>query len=112
MAIDWNAVGAAVGLILTGVVSYMGGARKRKAADSVTEANARADVSVADAEGALYERLKADVRALSEDVKSMRSEIAAERRRSRRLEDHIRRLEAAMRKAGIEPPPFDFEVTT
>jgi ATP-dependent protease HslVU (ClpYQ) peptidase subunit len=112
MSVDWNAVGQAAGLIGTGIVTFLLGRGRRKAADSVVEANARTEVSIADAEGTLYERLKEDVRSLSDDVKRMRDEIANERRRSRRLEDHIRRLEGAMRRAGIEPPPFDFEAAS
>lgn len=112
MAIDLNVVGQGLGALIMGAAAYLLGRRKRNAADNVVEANSRTEVAIADAEGALYARLKADVVTLSNDVRQMREEIANERRRSRRLEDHIRRLELAMRKAGIEPPPFDFEVST
>lgn len=112
MEINWEAIGGVVSLIAVGVAGHFNGKRKRNAADNVVEANSRTEVAIADAEGALYARLKADVVTLSNDVRQMREEIANERKRSRRLEDHIRRLEAAMRRAGIEPPPFDFEVTS
>lgn len=101
MAIDWDVVGAAAMAALTGAVGWIGGRQKRKTAEA----------------GQIAER---DVIVLMrEEVARLSARSAEQEIRIQRLEDrenrlvrHIFRLEALMRGAGLEPPPFDIAAPT
>ncbi len=105
MAIDWTLVGAGVIGLATSIGAYF----KGQGARSVGAATDGAGIAVADAETALYNRLRERLDSLEGDVTTLRSELDTERRRGRALERHIWRLEVLMRKAGIEPPQLEDE---
>ena len=98
--IDWAVIGTGLGALATNAITYFMTKGKRKAADAV-------DIAVADAESTLYNRLRERLDALEGDVTKLRGELDTERKHGRKLERHIWRLEGLMRKAGVEPPPFD-----
>lgn len=106
MSIDWNQVGTAAGGILLAIGTFFAGRGKRAAEGKAEVAQSNKEAEIADAEGALYRRLREDMDALRSDVNRLRTELDAERTHGRKLERHIWKLEGLMRKAGIEPPPF------
>ena len=55
-------------------------------------------------EGRLYETVRLELDRLTEQVRALE-------RRSGRMLNHIYRLEGLMRSSGIEPPPFDPDVS-
>lgn len=89
--IDWQTVGAGIGGLFVGAMSYFAGRGKRQVAD--TKADAEVDVVTL---------LRQEVERLSERVKGLEA-------REGRLIRHVYRLEGLMRGHGIEPPPFDID---
>lgn len=107
MVIDWTVIWGVVGPALSGLAVWLKTRKPNQAKVDAAIAQARAETSLADAEGALYRRLREDMDALRGDVDRLRAELATERTHGRKLERHIWRLEGLMRKSGLEPPPFD-----
>lgn len=107
MNLDWAAIWAVLGPAVVGLGTWLKMRKPNQAKMDAAVAQARAEGSIADAEGALYRRLREDLDAVRGDVDRLRAELAAERTHGRKLERHIWRLEGLMRKANLEPPPFD-----
>lgn len=70
-------------------------------------AESNADRTVADAQQTVYKLLSDRLTTLEAEVRSQRTELDRERAHNRLLTLHIWKLEGLMRKAGLEPPPFD-----
>lgn len=110
MAIDWQSVGTVLGGLGTAAVAAWGFWQKQQRTQAQTRAEvaeANSTRAVADAEGAVYKLLTNRLQTLERDMEHLREDLAHERKRTRRMELHIGRLEGLMRKAGIEPPTFD-----
>lgn len=105
--IDWSLVWGVVGPAIVGLGTWLKARKPSQARVDAAVAAAKADVAVSDAESTLYNRLRERLDALETDVTRLRSELDTERKHGRKLERHIWRLEGLMRKANIEPPPFD-----
>lgn len=107
--IDYHQVGmwfGAIGATATGVWAWWL-KNKRAAAETRAEvAESDAGRTVADAQSTVYKLMQGRLETVENDVRTLRSELAAERAHSRRLELHIWKLEGLMRKAGMEPPAF------
>lgn len=106
MAIDLQQIGQGVGAIALGIIAWFGGRATKQAGDSAEIAQSNAQVSIADAESTLYQRLREEIDALRNDVSRLRADLDQERRHSRALELHVWKLERLMRDAGLTPPPF------
>ena len=109
MAIDWTVVGsglAAIGTLAGGIWAWWLKNQRAQANTRAEVAEAGAERAVADAQQTVYKLLSDRLTALEGEVRTLRDELSAERKHSRRLELHIWRLEGLMRKAGIEPPAF------
>jgi hypothetical protein len=109
MAIDWVSVWAVVGPAVVGLGTWLKTRKpnqaKLDAAVSAAKAEGAASgaaIAVADAEGALYKRLTDRLNLLEADVSRLNTQLRAAWR-------HIWQLETIMRKAGMEPPPFEEE---
>lgn len=107
MTVDWTAIWGVVGPAVVGLATWLRMRKPNEAKVAAAVAAARSEAAISDAEGALYTRLREDMDALRGDVNRLRAELDAERTHGRKLERHIWKLEGLMRKAGLEPPPFD-----
>lgn len=108
---DLTTFGASLVSLVIGIgstVTWLERRASRSAKAEAEAAQANATRSVADAEHTLYKLLADRQAQLESEVKTMREELATERRHSRELEVHIFRLENLMRKAGMEPPVREF----
>jgi hypothetical protein len=110
VSVDWQKVVEYGTYIVLGVGGWFAGRAKRGAETKAEVAQSNKDAEIADAEGALYRRLREDLDALRGDVNRLRAELDSERTHGRKLERHVWKLEGLMRKAGLEPPPFEDEV--
>jgi hypothetical protein len=109
MAIDWNALGTAIGaasVMIGGAYTWWLNTKKKEATTRADVAEANSDRVKADAEGAVYTLLTDRLKRLENEITAMRAELVSERQHIRRLTMHIWTLEGLMRKAGLEPPPF------
>lgn len=104
--IDWAIVWGVVGPAMAGFVGWYTSRKPRQSAIDTAIAQAKAQGSIADAEGTLYNRLRERLDALEGDVTRLRTELDKEREHGRKMERHIWSLETIMRKAGLEPPVF------
>ena len=107
MNVDLNALGAGAMAVIMGALGWIGGRGKRKAVEAADIAGENADKAVADAQGALYTRLKERLDLLEAEVTRVRAELDVERRHGRKLESYIWTLRGMMREANMTPPPFD-----
>lgn len=107
MNVDLNAIGAGAAALFMGALGWFGGRRKRGAVDAADIAVENADKAVADAQGALYTRLKERLDLLEAEVTRVRAELDVERRHGRKLENYVWTLRGLMREAGMTPPPFE-----
>lgn len=112
--IDWNQLGGAIAAATVTGGTLAGGAwawwqrhQKVQAQTRADIAESNADRAVADSQQTVYKMLTDRVGTLEAEVRGMRAELAAERAHNRQLVLHIWKLEGLMRKAGIEPPPFE-----
>jgi len=105
--IDWTLVGAGAMSVVTGGLSWLAGRGRKKAAEAADIATSRTDIAVADAESALYNRLKERLDMLENDVTRLRSELDRVRAHSRKQDTYIWVLIRMLRELGKEPPPFD-----
>lgn len=96
---DWTTVGAALGGAASMLVAALVKFKPWASA-------AKADTAANEAEAAMYQRLRADIDALSSDVQALRRELDAERTHGRNLETYIWTLQSLMRNAGMDPPPM------
>lgn len=117
---DLNALGTAIagtvstiGLLAGGAYAWWLKQQKNAAEVKADVAGSNADRAVADAQQTVYKlltdrltKLEAEVSDQRKELNACRVELDAERRHSRALEIHVRKLEAMMRSAGITPPPF------
>ena len=101
-----GAIGA-IGLIASGLWAWWLKNQRAQAQTRADVAESGADLAVADAQRIVYTTLVERVTTLENEVRSMREELAGERRHNRMLVLHIWKLEGLMRKAGLDPPPFD-----
>lgn len=104
--IEWATVWAVVGPIASGFGTWFITRKPRQSAIDAAVAQSKAQSSVADAEGSLYNRLRERLDALETDVTRLRTELDKEREHGRKLERHIWKLEGIMRKADLTPPEF------
>lgn len=103
---DWVAIWAVLGPAIAGLGGWLITRKPRQSAIDAAIAQAKAQGSIADAEGTLYNRLRERLDALEGDVTRLRTELDKEREHGRKMERHIWSLETIMRKAGLEPPVF------
>jgi hypothetical protein len=104
---DWTAVWGVIGPAITGLGTWILTRKPRQAAIDSAVAQARADIAVADAEGAIYQRLRGELEAMRNDIAGLRKELDDERAHSRRQDAYIWQLIRLLRERGIEPPPFE-----
>lgn len=95
-----------LGALGAGALYWFERRKTRNAADQAQIAQHGAARAESEAEAGIYVRLLQRVTALEADVLRLNQEIDAERRLRRQVENHVAQLEAVMRRAGIEPPPF------
>jgi uncharacterized protein HemX len=110
MTIDWQALGgyaAAAGALATGAWAWWLKQQKARAETRADVAEADAARTVADAQQTIYKTLTERLTTLEAEMRAVRAELDSERQHNRRLTLHIWKLEGLMRKAGIEPPPFE-----
>lgn len=110
MALDAGAVGEAVGWIgmaATAVWAAYERWTKIKAASAADVAQNNANATVADSQSVVYSLLTKRLEALESEIKSVRDELALERKHSRDRDLHIWKLEDLMRKANLEVPVFE-----
>jgi len=108
--IDWTAVGTAIGSIGFLAGGVWAAWQRKKTAEAKTRAEiaeSNAATTVADSQRVVYDSLTDRVKTLEEDIRTLRRELAEERRHSRDLMLHIWKLETLMRQGGIEPPAFN-----
>lgn len=111
--IDWHAVGYALGTLLIGAgggVTWWSARSARVAKVKAEAAQAGAVEGIAHAEHTLYNLLSGRLSSVEGELKTLREELATERRHSRQLEVHIYRLENVMRKNGMDPPEREFKL--
>ena len=89
--IDWPTIGAGLGGLFVGAMSYFAGRGKRQ----VSEAKNEAETDV-------VTLLRQEVERLSKRVEGLET-------REGRMIRHIYRLEAMLRELGKEPPHFDLD---
>jgi uncharacterized protein HemX len=109
--IEWSAVGYAVVALIVGAgggVTWWSARSARAAKVKAEAAQAGAAEGIAHAEHTLYNLLAGRLATVEEELKTLRGELATERRHSRQLEVHIYRLENVMRKNGMDPPEREF----
>ena len=114
IAFDWGAIGgaiAAIGAVATGAWAWWVKRSETAAKARANVAEANAETTVADAQGALYRLLAERLTTLEAEMQAVRAELNAERQHSRKLEVkawqlelHVGKLETLMRAAGMEPP--------
>lgn len=110
MSLDLGQVGgwiAAVGAVVTGAWGWIQNNKKNVAQTEAAVAKADAAQSVSDAERNVYTLMNERLTTLESEVRTLRTELAGERAHSRALERQVFLLEDIMRKAGMEPPPFE-----
>lgn len=103
----WAGVGTIIAALLSGAGGWLMGRRKNAAAESAEIAAYGANQAEAEADGLIYRRLIERVTALEGDIRRLNTDVEAERRIRRRVEDHVFVLERLMRAAGMDPPQFD-----
>lgn len=104
---DLNTIGTSIGAIALGIITYWGQYAVLKHKKKAQVAEYSAEQSTFEAESRLYKHLKERIEELEKSTVQLRRDLDAERNRGRNLEIHIWKLENMMRKAGLEPPPFD-----
>lgn len=114
MTIDWNALWVVGGTALGSLATYLKTRKPNQAKVDAAVSAAKAEGSIADAEGALYKRLREEIEALRGDIIHIRTEQAqtrkeldAERAHSRRQDNYIWLLIRMLREHNINPPPFE-----
>lgn len=106
-SIDWETVGGGLIAVGLGALAWWKNRQKTDAQDRAATAESNADATVADAQSTIYKLLTERVVTLESDMRAVREELSAERKHSRKLEQHIWKLENLMRTAGMEPPVFE-----
>jgi uncharacterized protein HemX len=118
--IDLAVVGQSIAATIVTIGGLAGGGwawwlkqQKNVAVTRADVAENNAATSVADAEQAVYnllvkrlDALETESMAQRQELRDQRGELDAERRHSRALELHMRKLEAMLIAAGLTPPPF------
>lgn len=94
MAVDWQAIGTAVGGLVLGAGGFGLWWRKQV----VENARQGAEVDV--------------IQLMRDEIARLGARVGSLEAREGRMIRHIYRLEWLMRKSGIEPPPFDLDSDT
>ncbi|KRG60802.1 hypothetical protein ABB25_01000 [Stenotrophomonas koreensis] len=87
-----------------GLIGWIAGAAAAIGAWFHGRGGRRRDEQATTTESRLYETVRLELDRLTEQVRALE-------RRSGRMLNHIYRLEGLMRSSGIEPPPFDPDVS-
>lgn len=107
MAIDYTALGTALGAIGTvaaGVWGWVVLQRKKLADTRADVAQSDAARTVADSQRLVYTQMSDRMTAMEGDIKELRAELAEERKHSRALEQKLAALMAWIRAQGLTPP--------
>lgn len=110
MALDLGTLGTAAGVLTTiGTAAWAWWERTRKnhAETKADVAQSDAERAVADSQTTVYKLLTDRLAMVEKDVTVLRTELAAERAHSRKLEMHIWRLENLMRASNLTVPEFN-----
>lgn len=110
MAIDAGAAGQVLGWLgMAGASAWAVYERwtRAKAASAADVAQNNAAATVADSQSVVYSLLTKRLETLESEIKSVREELALERKHSRDRDLHIWKLEDLMRKANLEVPVFE-----
>jgi hypothetical protein len=105
--IDWTAVGGAVGMVLTGVLGWLGGKGKREvstAQDNAQIADYRADQATADASAKQIQSLMQRVTDLESKYSALWDELQKEKIAGSKLRDRVHQLESILRNNNIPVP--------
>lgn len=103
-ASTWGVIGAALAAAISGALGWLGGRRRRAAAENAEVAEQGVRAVEATAQSGVVSLLLARVEALEARVRALQHEQDAERRMRMQAEEHIAVLQRALIGAGLTLP--------
>ncbi|WP_426287512.1 hypothetical protein [Luteibacter sp. E-22] len=108
MTIDWTAIGGVVGMMLTGLLTWLTTRSKRdvsSAQDQAQISDYRADSALSDAQAKQIKALLDRVESLEAKYTKLWDDLQAEKQVTAKSRDRVRLLESVLRDNNIEIPP-------